>query len=58
MDGLACAPKQWQFPIETYVFQKFHEHGLVSIKNDCMNEIFDTQEAVLSTFAPHKILAS
>ena len=50
--------KKWQISIETYVFQKFQENGLVSIKNDCINEIFDTQEAVLSTFAPHTILAS
>ena len=50
--------KQRQISLEMYVFQKFQENGLESIKNDCINEICDTQEAVLSTFAPHTIPAS
>ena len=58
IDGLACAPKKWQFYRKTYVFQKFYENGLVTIKNDCINEIFDTQAAVLSTFAHHNILST
>ena len=34
-DDLACAPQKWQFPIETYVFQKFQGNWIASSKNGC-----------------------